>query len=536
MRTLGEQLIHLLEAYGVDTVFGIPGVHTVELYRGLGQSTIRHVTPRHEQGAGFMADGYARASGKPGVAFVITGPGLTNTITAMAQAYADSSPMLVISSVNRRPFLGLGEGALHEVSNQALISDQCAAFSHTVMAPEQLPAALARAFAVFEGERPRPVHIEIPVDLLGAPADGLILARPAPMSPPVPAPEPLARAAEALALAARPVLLAGGGAVAAGPELLALSERLEAPVVMTNNARGLMPVGHALAVPASPSLKAVRSLIEAADVVLVVGSEWGPTDYDMYGRGAVTYRGQVIRIEIDAQQMRRGVTPHIPLLGASAPALTAILAALGPAAPPARNEGAKRAAATRQSALEEIGPNMRADLAFLERIRARLGDAPIVGDSTQAVYAGSLYYAAPVPRSWFNASTGYGSLGFAVPAAIGAALASGRAVVALAGDGGFQFTAPEISVAVETRAPVIFIVWNNYGYGEIKHYMEDAGITPVGVDLQTPDFAALGRACGLKSEKVTSLEAFDALLDEAASGGAPMLIEIDGNLARSAGA
>ncbi len=533
MPTLGEQLIRLLEVYGVDTVFGIPGVHTVELYRGLDRSALRHVTPRHEQGAGFMADGYARASGRPGVAFVITGAGLTNTITAMAQAYADSVPMLVISSVNHRPVLGLGSGALHEVRNQGLIAAQCAAFSHTIMAPEQLPAVLARAFAVFEGERPRPVHIEIPVDLLDAPADGLDLTRPAPIFPPVPAPEPLARAAEALGSAVRPLILAGGGAVAAGPELLALAERLDAPVVMTNNARGLVPPAHELAVPASPSLQAVRDLMAGADAILVVGSELGPTDYNMYGHGDVACSGPLIRIEIDAQQMRRGGVPSIPLLGASAPALAALVSALEPAPAKAAGEGAKRAAATRQAALEEIGPERRADHAFLERIRTRLGDAPIVGDSTQAVYAGSLYYAAPVPRSWFNASTGYGSLGFAVPAAIGAALALGRPVVALAGDGGFQFTGLEISVAVETKAPVIFIVWNNEGYGEIKHYMQKNGIVPVGVDLHTPDFAALGRACGLKSEKAASLDRFDALLDEALAGAGPVLIEIDGELART---
>ncbi|MGD1922625.1 MAG: thiamine pyrophosphate-binding protein, partial [Paracoccaceae bacterium] len=130
MATLGEQIIGWREAYGVDTVFGSPGVHTVEMYRGLAGSSIRHVTPRHEQGAGFMADGYARVTGNPGVAFVITGPGLTIILTPMAQAYADSVPMLVISSVNRREALGMGAGDLHEVRNPGLMAAQAAAFSH----------------------------------------------------------------------------------------------------------------------------------------------------------------------------------------------------------------------------------------------------------------------------------------------------------------------------------------------------------------------------------------------------------------------
>jgi acetolactate synthase-1/2/3 large subunit len=144
MPTLGERLVEWLEVYGVDTVFGIPGVHTVEMYRGLAASGIHHVTPRHEQGAGFMADGYARVSGKPGVAFVITGPGLTNIVTPMAQAYADSVPMLVVSAVNALGALGMEAGDLHEVRRQGLIAAQCAAFSHTVLSVGELPAVLAR--------------------------------------------------------------------------------------------------------------------------------------------------------------------------------------------------------------------------------------------------------------------------------------------------------------------------------------------------------------------------------------------------------
>src|ERR1700760_3947521 len=158
MSTCGELLVHLLESFGVDTVFGIPGVHTVELYRGLPATRIRHITPRHEQGAGFMADGYARASGRPGVCFIITGPGMTNIMTAMAQAYGDSIPMLVISSVNRTEQLGMAGGRLHELPSQRDLVSSVSAFSHTLMRPDDLPAVLSRAFAVFSSARPRPVH------------------------------------------------------------------------------------------------------------------------------------------------------------------------------------------------------------------------------------------------------------------------------------------------------------------------------------------------------------------------------------------
>ncbi len=170
MRTIGEALVDALEARGVDVVFGIPGVHTVELYRGLAASGIRHVTPRHEQGAAFMADGYARASGRPGVAFVITGPGLTNAITPMAQARADSVPMLVISSVNDRETLGRGLGELHELPDQLGLMSKVALEAHRVEYAQGLAPALDAAFARFAGARPGPVHIEIPTDVLGRPS------------------------------------------------------------------------------------------------------------------------------------------------------------------------------------------------------------------------------------------------------------------------------------------------------------------------------------------------------------------------------
>src|ERR1044072_9039656 len=171
MATCGEVLVKLLEAYGVELIFGIPGVHTVELYRGLPATKIRHITPRHEQGAGFMADGYARVSCKPGVCFIVTGPGMTNILTAMGQAYADSLPMLVISAVNRTEHLGMGEGRLHELPSQRGLVAGVSAFSHTLLKPQQLPDVLARAFALFAAARPRPVHIEIPTDVIAHEAD-----------------------------------------------------------------------------------------------------------------------------------------------------------------------------------------------------------------------------------------------------------------------------------------------------------------------------------------------------------------------------
>ena len=292
MATCGEVLVGLLESYGVSCVFGIPGVHTIELYRGLPATRIRHVTPRHEQGAGFMADGYARTTGKPGVCLIITGPGMTNIATAMGQALADSIPMLVISSVNRTPELGLGEGRLHEMPNQRATMSGISVFSHTLMRVDELPQVLARAFTVFGSERPGPVHLEIPLDVLVSPADHLDQTPYTLPLPPAASSEAIRQASQLLTQAKRPLIAIGGGSIKAASQLLALAEKIGAPVVNTVNAKGVMPYSHPLAVGGSGSCPAIRTEFKQADVVLAVGTEFAATDYDVYFAGPVNITGR----------------------------------------------------------------------------------------------------------------------------------------------------------------------------------------------------------------------------------------------------
>jgi len=544
--TLGEALITLLEAHGVDTVFGIPGVHTVELYRGLARSTIRHVTPRHEQGAAFMADGYARACGKPGVAFVITGPGLTNAITAMAQARADSVPMLVVSGVNATPTLGKGLGYLHELPDQRGMMEKVALASTRITAPHELPEALAKAFALFAAARPGPVHIEIPTDVMVKPADGL-LPLPDNAAPPPADEAAVAEAARLAAASRRPLILAGGGARRAEASLLALAERLDAPVVQTANARGLMHA-HPLAVPASPSLKAVRALMADADFVLAAGTEFGPTDYDMYGDGGFVLPANLVRVDIDTAQLaRRPATISIQAeCRAGLEALLAELDETGDRSPPLRlasqtgagvdpddgthaasTPGAFRAAGAREAAWAEIGAAMRAQVAVVEAIRGALPGAIVVGDSTQPVYAANLYYDHDRSGGWFNAATGFGALGYGPPAAIGAALAAPQApVVCLTGDGGFQFTLPEIGAALDSGANVVFVVWNNRGYREIETSMRDVGVEPVGVSPAPPDFLKIAEAYGIGAERLAHVADLPAALRRARAAQKPRIVEI----------
>ncbi len=495
--TVGQALVSGLALRGVEIVFGIPGVHTIELYRGLPGSGVRHVTPRHEQGAGFMADGYARVTGKPGVAFVITGPGLTNAITAMAQARADSIPMLVVSGVNARADLGRGKGLLHELPDQAALIREVAVHSHTLLAPEGLDDALDAAFAAALRGRPGPVHLEIPLDLMAAPA-----APPAtPRALPAPPRADVAALAAALREAKRPVLLLGGGAARAGDAPRRLAAALGAPAVMTTNARGLLG-DDALRVPASPSLKSVRALLAEADLVLALGTEFGQTDYDGYADGGFPALPRLARIDLDRAALAAGPPAEFALEAEAREAAEALLAA-GVSGPRAEGWGAERAEAARADALEDLGPRMRRQLATLDAIRAAFPEARIVGDSTQPVYAGDLYCEAPAPLLWFNSATGYGTIGYAPGAAIGAALAEpDRPTICLVGDGGLQFSLAELGAARDEAARVIFLVWNNEGYGEIESAMRAAGAEPIGVRPSSPDLSHIAAAYGLPFARI----------------------------------
>ncbi|MBM1199492.1 5-guanidino-2-oxopentanoate decarboxylase [Pseudomonas fragi] len=533
MATCGEVLVKLLEAYGVEQVFGIPGVHTVELYRGLAGSSINHITPRHEQGAGFMADGYARTSGKPGVCFIITGPGMTNITTAMGQAYGDSIPMLVISSVQSRSQLGGGRGKLHELPNQSALVAGVAAFSHTLMSAAELPAVLARAFALFQAGRPRPVHIEIPLDVLVENADALLASLPVSIARPGAAPAAIEQMSQRLAQAKRPLILAGGGAIDAAPALTQLAERLGAPVALTINAKGMLPSSHPLLIGSTQSLVATRALVAEADVVLAIGTELAETDYDVTFAGGFEIPGALLRIDIDPDQTVRNYPPTLALVADANLASEALLASLAPL--PSRDPqwGAVRVSRLQAQLSTEWDAPTRAQTVFLQTVFEVLPDAVCVGDSTQPVYTGNLTFNPEQPRRWFNSSTGYGTLGYALPAAVGAWLGrraegkTGGPVLCLIGDGGLQFTLAELASAVEAQTPIIVLLWNNQGYGEIKKYMLNRAIEPVGVDIYTPDFIGVAKALGCAAQAVEDETQLRAALASAGDRQGPSVIEID---------
>ncbi len=519
MNTVGMRLVEGLHARGVEVVFGIPGVHTVEMYRGLSGSPVRHVTARHEQGCAFMADGYARATGKPGVALVITGPGLTNALTAMAQAREDSIPMLVISGVNRRGSLGKGWGLLHELPDQqAMVATLCP--TRRITDPSQVAETLDWAFATMATGRPGPVHIEVPTDVMPMECAAL----PAPNTPaPRAAAKGVEDAAALLNAASRVVILAGGGTRGAETALQALAERLDAPVVQTTNARGQMH-DHPLSVPASPSLSSVRELIRGADRVLAIGTEFGWTDYDMYVVGDLPAPEDMIRIDACADQLAR-LPAALRLHGDAG----ATMAALLPLAHPRKTDGAARAEATRRKARAEIGqlePLMPNRLEMVEVIRRALPKCLIVADSTQPIYAANLYYDHDRPHGFFNAATGYGALGYGPGAAVGAAIgAPGVKVVCLIGDGGLQFSPGELRTAVDEHLPITFLVWNNAAYNEIADAMRAANTEVIGCHPSPLKMEPFAAACDLPFTSVPlDPEALHWALMQPQDG--PRLIEV----------
>lgn len=526
---LGSTIPGLLRARGIEVVFGIPGVHTVELYRGLPDSGLRHITPRHEQGAGFMADGYARATGKVAACFIITGPGFLNIATAMAQAMADSVPMLVITTLNPRATLGRGEGRLHELRGQSLVAREVASLALTVLTADQLVPALDEAFALFASARPGPVVIEIPIDLLSEPFSPRDMVAPLP-SRPTPDPAAVAAAAALLNAAKRPLVLAGGGAVRASGSLRALVERLDAATLLTTNAKGLLPGGHPLLAGGNLPTRAIRDLIRDADALLVIGSELGETDLEYYGEGPIEASGPLIRVDIDPRQLGRGAVASLAITADA----DAFARALLPLITPRPAMAATRVAVARTAALAELEARIARHRPLIEAIWRTLPDAVVAGDSTEASYAAGLFAEPPAPRRFMSAATGFGTLGYALPAAIGAKSGlPGSPVVCVIGDGGLHYTVPELAAAAEAGLPVIVLLWNDQRYGEIEKYMIRRQMRTIGVELFATDFKQVTQGFGATHVMASSVAEVEAALAAAAKRETVTVIEMDAGRFRS---
>ena len=528
---LGQAISSLLGRYGIEQVFGIPGVHTLELFRDIDRSGLHVTIPRHEQGAGYMADAYARVAGKPGVCYFITGPGVTNAITPIGQAWHDSIPLLVIASTVTREQLDEHRGTLHDTPDLAEVVRPFTLFSETATSAERVAELIGEAFTRWRSERPRPVYIGIPRDLLEEEVGELPMLGPAwgaqgadPDPDPVSAAAAgagdgeIARAIERLAAAQRPVILAGGGARHDGALLRELAERLGAPVVVTGNAKGLIPSAHPLNTGVSMPYPRTLEMVSDADVVLALGTEL--SDFDVLATGAEEpdYSG-LIRIDIDPAA-RHPQQTEATIQGRVAGFLRTALETLPPGRDPELlASGARRAASARDglAAARAADPHTP----WIDAVQRALPDDVILAaDSAQLAYQSHNFLELEEPGRWL-APYGYGTLGPALPMAIGAAIAApGTPVIALAGDGSSLFTLTELATARDLGLPITYVIWNNRGYREIEVSFERVGIAPAGVATTADDLPMIAAGFGAHVDTPASPgELAEALRAALARGG-----------------
>jgi thiamine pyrophosphate-dependent acetolactate synthase large subunit-like protein len=511
----GAQLaVAALERAGVDLAFGLPGVHNLALWRALGESPIRLVGVRHEQTAAYAADGYARTTGRIGVALTTTGPGAANTLAAVGEAWASRQPVLVIATDIptrlRRP--GVWRGVLHEATDQAAMFAPVVKRKLRVTGAAQVGRAVGEAVTEALTPPQRPVYLEIPTDVLAAEGDGAAeTGEASPVPPPLrPDDEHLARAADMLERSRRPLVWAGGGALqaGAGEAVAAVAERLVAPVILTYSARGLLPPGHPCLVEAPPHVAEVGALWDEADVVLAVG-----TDFDgMMTQGwKQPQPPRLVSVNVDPPDAAKNYLPDVLLEADAAEAAGALAGRLEP-------RGGLDALAHR---LRDLNRSVRAALresdaeaiAFLDAIeRALPDDAALVCDMCIPGYWLGGFHRTPAPRR-LSYPLGWGTLGCAFPQGLGAALGGTGPVVSVSGDGGFLYACGELATAAQERIPLKAVIVDDGGYGMLRFDQELKGDPREGVDLHTPDFVALARSFGVHADSVDGLgESFEGML------------------------
>ncbi|MDJ1370202.1 thiamine pyrophosphate-binding protein [Gulosibacter molinativorax] len=498
---LGYAILKLIREYGVETVFGIPGTHNLEFYRHLGRLGIHPVTARHEQGAGYAADAWAQRTGLPGVVITTSGPGLLNALASAGTAYCESRPMLVLSPGAPRGSEFSDIGTLHETKDQLRSAEGVFEIARRANSAEEALQTVHEAFELGSSGRPRPVYLEVPLDLLEAEVDSRVLQEVprAPRDKDMPAREEILGAADLLASARRPIILAGGGATGARSELRQVAELLHAPVLTSMNGKGVLPESHPLSIGSELRLAGALELVAAADAVLVVGSKLGVAE--RAGMELVA-NGPVVRIDILDSQRDKNLQAAHALIGDSAVTLATLAEELHTrtlqAAPQATDE-------MRNLLAREAAEHDPVSAAVAARIISALpADVILGGDSSQIVYNGiGSRFRVEEPASLIYMGT-YCTLGYALPAAIGAKIAEpSRTVGAVVGDGALMFSIQELQTAKEQGLDIFVICVDNGGYGEIKQNETDRDIAPVGVQLSQPDWPLVAEAFGGSGFAVT---------------------------------
>jgi acetolactate synthase-1/2/3 large subunit len=533
----GQAVARALRAEGIDTVFGIVGTHNSLIFDGLTDlPDLRLVTSRHEGGAGFMADGFARATGRPAACIVVPGPGLTNVMTALGQAYLDSVPILAIAGNNPLPTLEQRLEEFHELHGSLQIAGSATVSATRLTSPAEAPAAIREAVKLMRTGHPRPTYVEVPLDVAGAEAEVEMLP-PVEDFPRVSGdPDLIARAAEVLGKARRPVIMAGGGVISAeaGRALQRVAARLAAPVIMSGHGRGAVPDDDPFALGDGwGRLSYFDDLLREADATLVVG--WSFDYVSVADRGALLPE-PLVQIDVDPTAIGRHRTATVGVVGDARLILEKLATLLGEGGVGEALQPWCDVPAIRAKKRAELTQKAGPVLGLLDAVRAALPrDAIVADDLCLPGYWAAAAFDVYEPRTFLHPGM-FGTLGYALPAAIGASVGRpGRKAVALCGDGGFLYTSQELATAVQEQADVIAIVFNDNAYGALKMYQDrQHGGRRIGVELKNPDFALLAQAYGARGVRLKASADLGSALTDLLGQPGPAVIEcpLDFDLSR----
>jgi thiamine pyrophosphate-dependent acetolactate synthase large subunit-like protein len=529
--TGAERLVSALEQLGVTLVFGLPGVHNLSIWDALARSPIRLVGVRHEQTAVYAADGYARATGALGVAVVTTGPGAANTLGATGEAMASGSPVLVIATdipaALRRE--GVYRGVLHETRDQAAMFKPVTKLTRVAAGPEEIAQATLDGGSTATAAPSGPVYLGVPTDLLSSPVSATLEPRETETHSHQTADDAaISRAAQLLGDAERPLIWAGGGALRAqaGEIVGDVALRLAAPVITTYMSRGLLSPEHPCFVPGPVHAPAVGALWDEADVVLAVG-----TDFDgmMTQNWLMPRPPTLVAVNVDAADANKNFSADLTLVGDARAVLEPLLEQLRPEAP---EPGGLPALERRLAQIATgVAAFVESDDAQANRMLEILGralppDAVLVADMCIPGYWLAGFWPAPRPRK-LAYPVGWGTLGFAFPASIGACLAGAGPTVCVCGDGGFLFACGELATIAQERVPLTIVLIDDGGYGMLRFDQARSGRETFGVDLSTPDFVVMADAFGIPATPVDSFgPPFEQALARAVASDGPEMIVV----------
>lgn len=516
-----DLLVAQLRAEGVDTVFGIPGIHLMHVLDALhGEPAIRFITTRHEQATTYMADGYARVTGKPGVAMVVPGPGVYNAASGLATAWACSSPVLLVAGQIEQHGLGRGLGLTHEIHDQLDVVRPITKSAERVDQAADLAAAVRRAFAAMTDGRTRPAEIEVSPELFAATVEAAGTLPPHGPADHAPDPELIERAVALLAAASNPLLVGGGGVVLADASdaFTAVAELLQAAVVNTREGKGCIDERNPLFVGTAWVNRRLRPTIDAADVVLAVGTRCQGLN--------LRPEQTLIHLDVDAEEFGKHGSPTVAIAADAGLGLRAVLDALD-------RVGVTRA--SRAAELQAVKAAIDADLAavgpqsdMVAALRAAIPEDGVLATGTTTVgYMCHLSYPVWRPRTYITSSY-MGTLGYCFPTALGAKVARpDLPVVSINGDGGFMFCASELATAVQYGINVVTVVFNDNAYGNTnRDQLENFGGRVIGTELVNPDFVRFAESFGAVGVRVTTPDGLRGAVAEGLADDRPVVIEM----------